>query len=66
MKAEVRKDSDNPAGATLGTARDATPRKARTVCSAELLGGAGMLMIEHQGEIYCLRQTRRGRLILTK
>jgi hemin uptake protein HemP len=38
----------------------------RTVASAELLGEAGLLRIEHDGEIYSLRRTRNGRLILTK
>jgi putative heme iron utilization protein len=40
--------------------------EARTVASAELLGGAGTLGIEHRGSLYTLRITRLGRLILTK
>ena len=38
----------------------------RTVSAAELLGRAGMVRIEHEGELYTLRRTRLGRLILTK
>lgn len=36
------------------------------VRSAELLGGSRQLHIEHAGEIYVLRQTSKGKLILTK
>jgi hemin uptake protein HemP len=43
-------------------ARDAI----RTVSAADLLGRAGVVRIEHEGEIYTLRRTRLGRLILTK
>ena len=45
-----------------GAARD----DIRTVSAAELLGRAGVVRIEHQGELYTLRRTRLGRLILTK
>jgi hemin uptake protein HemP len=38
----------------------------RTVSTAELLGRAGVVRIEHEGELYTLRRTRLGRLILTK
>jgi len=34
--------------------------------SRELFGGGNELHIEHNGEIYTLRQTRQGKLILTK
>lgn len=40
--------------------------KTRPVRSTDLLGAARILMIEHRGEVYCLRQTSRGKLILTK
>lgn len=36
------------------------------VTSAELLSGRNELLIEHNGEIYTLRITSKGRLILTK
>jgi hemin uptake protein HemP len=34
--------------------------------SAKLFGAAVELLIEHNGELYRLRKTRRGKLILTK
>lgn len=39
-----------------------------TLCisSAELLGDAGVATIIHQGQRYQLRQTKAGKLILTK
>jgi hemin uptake protein HemP len=39
---------------------------ARRIDSAELLGRARELAIVHRGELYTLRQTRNGKLILTK
>lgn len=39
---------------------------ARLVTSAALLGRRDVLIIQHQGEHYSLRQTRAGKLILTK
>lgn len=38
----------------------------RKLASRELLGGVNELHIEHNGEIYTLRQTSKGKLILTK
>ena len=38
----------------------------RQVNSADLLGGDEVLRIQHQGDSYLLRQTRAGKLILTK
>lgn len=38
----------------------------RRVTSAQLLAGRNELRIEHNGEIYTLRITSKGRLILTK
>lgn len=43
-----------------------TPEAARTLSSAELLGGRQAVEIEHQGTRYVLRATRSGKLILTK
>jgi hemin uptake protein HemP len=46
----------------------ASPRNASVpgVTSEKLLGARGELKIEHAGEIYSLRRTRNGKLILTK
>lgn len=38
----------------------------RTISSGVLLGGERELRIEHAGELYSLRQTSKGKLILTK
>lgn len=41
-------------------------RDRRRMSSAYLLGGGRELFIEHLGEIYVLRHTSKGKLILTK
>lgn len=38
----------------------------RMTSTRELLGGGNEVQIEHNGEIYTLRQTSKGKLILTK
>lgn len=38
----------------------------RRIASENLLGGGRELEIEHGGEVYRLRETRNGKLILTK
>ena len=38
----------------------------RTMKSSDLLAGTNELRIEHNGEVYLLRQTSKGKLILTK
>lgn len=49
------------------SAGDATvPDATRTVTSADLLGARRALMIEHNGSVYALRVTSKGKLILTK
>jgi hemin uptake protein HemP len=40
--------------------------KGRVVTSRELLGESKSLIIEHEGEIYHLRATKFGKLVLTK
>jgi hemin uptake protein HemP len=46
----------------------ARPTKAapRTLLSRELLGDAQEVIIEHDGDLYRLRCTSKGKLILTK
>jgi hemin uptake protein HemP len=41
-------------------------RLRREIDSAELFAGSREVFIRHAGEIYTLRQTSRGKLILTK
>ena len=43
-----------------------TPHARRQIASGELLAGGNELQIDHHGEIYTLRQTSKGKLILTK
>ncbi len=45
------------------SAKEQTPER---VSSDVLLGSRGQIIIEHRGEIYTLRVTRNGKLILTK
>ncbi|UTA47767.1 hemin uptake protein HemP [Simiduia sp. 21SJ11W-1] len=45
--------------------RQPADAKAR-VGSDELLGGQNLIVIEHGGQDYFLRQTKAGKLILTK
>ena len=60
-------DRDPPrsrAAAPAQEARAATP--VRRIPSLELLGAAAEIEIEHAGQIYRLRRTSLGKLILTK
>ena len=45
--------------------RQPADAKAR-IASADLLAGSAMIVIEHAGQDYFLRQTKAGKLILTK
>ncbi|MBA3903280.1 MAG: hemin uptake protein HemP [Rhodocyclaceae bacterium] len=51
-----------PARSANGEIRPA----ASPLSSAEVLRGRREARIEHRGEIYCLRETKNGKLILTK
>jgi hemin uptake protein HemP len=44
----------------------AQPRQLREIPSTELFGGGSAILIRHADEIYTLRRTRKGKLILTK
>jgi len=46
--------------------RESASVPAARLSSEGLLGPAGKAMIEHRGEVYVLRCTRSGKLILTK
>jgi len=41
-------------------------RQPRTWQSVDILQGAALVLIEHQGEIYQLRVTRQDKLVLNK
>lgn len=59
-----------PAGESSETRASPAPAEAiakrKQVSSRALFGNARELLIEHAGEIYSLRQTSKGKLILTK
>ncbi|MCD2172086.1 hemin uptake protein HemP [Rhizobium sp. C4] len=46
--------------------RSVTPQRATAYSTAALFRGAREIEIEHNGEIYRLRITRQGKLILNK
>jgi hemin uptake protein HemP len=46
--------------------RERVKREASEVDSRLLLGSAGRVLIQHRGQTYELRETRYGKLILTK
>lgn len=51
----------------LSAARAATdPASVPHLSSTRLLGAAGEAVIEHEGNLYRLRRTSRGGLVLTK
>lgn len=54
-----------PAVAAAGPART-TPAGLRRIASSELFAGAVEVEIEHQEQVYRLRRTSLGKLILTK
>lgn len=53
----------NPTDAAAPSPGALRPRR---IASDELLGPAALLLIEHRGELYTLRKTSTGKLILTK
>ena len=43
-----------------------TQSQRRKICSNDLFSGRNEILIEHAGELYSLRKTSKGKLILTK
>lgn len=58
--------SPEPVPATTPLTRQANPRGAAALPSSALLQGHKSVLIEHQGLIYRLQETKLGKLILTK
>lgn len=58
------KSSDTPDSPE--TPRESPPLPGRTVSSDELFQGRHELLIDHHGELYRLRLTKTGKLILNK
>jgi hemin uptake protein HemP len=53
-------------GSQLPGDRQSSTRQPRVWQSVEILQGAEVVLIEHQGEVYQLRVTRQNKLILNK
>lgn len=65
MTAENRAEPQETHATSSG--KDGTPARARRVItSEELLAGGREIDIRHADEVYTLRQTSKGKLILTK
>jgi hemin uptake protein HemP len=66
----LRTDTASPAlaqASVMQTSQDsATTPINRCWRSDDLLAGASAVLIEHQGQVYQLRATKQGKLILTK
>ncbi len=58
-------DPKNQQQAELSQAGGGLPQQ-RLVASDEILGGEKEVLISHHGEVYRLRETRNGKLILGK
>jgi hemin uptake protein HemP len=54
-----------PTSNVAGPTPSATSSRERRVCSSELIGRDGQLVIDHGGREYRLRITSTGKLILT-
>ena len=66
---DSRLDSQPPAqarSAGLSTSGISSEAGVQRILSAELFSTGAVVEIEHKGEIYRLRRTRKGKLILTK
>lgn len=60
------KPPSGPEAASGGGNGTATARTRREISSTELLAGGREVNIRHADEVYTLRQTSKGKLILTK
>lgn len=60
------KDEKNGGQAGAAGAVQQTARARREITSAELFSGGREIHIRHADQIYTLRQTNKGKLILTK
>jgi len=56
----------SPERTSLSTTSVAHASEPRMLDSSALMGVHGLVLIQHQGEIYRLQTTRQGKLILTK
>ena len=56
----------NEEGRVGADLRKRSEKSVTVLSSEELLDGRAEIMIEHNGDLYRLRHTRQGKLILTK
>lgn len=56
----------SPLSAVRPAGNAQTGERARIIRSEELFAGTELVVVEHRNESYRLRQTRLGKLILTK
>jgi|MudIll2142460700_1097286.scaffolds.fasta_scaffold1259618_2 hemin uptake protein HemP len=66
MSEENGSPSARASSAIQVTPDDGTERPQRVVASSELLAGGREVHIDHNGDVYTLRLTSKGKLILTK
>jgi hemin uptake protein HemP len=59
-------DQNNAQRGNSNEKKTGNPLRLETISSVSLLQGRDAVSIEHKGELYRLRQTRQGKLILTK
>ena len=58
--------NETPKGAPAAARAGGTGNARQEITSRELLGGSREVRIRHADEIYTLRETSKGKLILTK
>jgi hemin uptake protein HemP len=62
----MRQEAKQPVSDPVQVARPVLPARWREITSAELFAGGGEVRIRHLDDIYTLRRTSKGKLILTK
>ena len=62
----IKQSFRTPAGGVDSGAQPADAEDSAVLASDELFKGAREILIEHNAQLYRLRQTRQGKLILTK
>jgi hemin uptake protein HemP len=66
MISNPKESGDGPCRPDDGAAQAFPSRNVKMLRSGELFDGSSEIVIEHDGEHYRLRATRKGKLILTK
>jgi hemin uptake protein HemP len=66
MDREIKKDESVTVCLDTLPGSDGVVKEMRKVSSTELFGNNNEILIQHDSEIYRLRRTSKGRLLLTK